>query len=44
MEKIISKLRNNRRNGKIGLSCISDGTGLYYCQQNVASPSSKRRV
>jgi len=46
VEKIISKLRNNRRNGKIGLSCTSvwDGTGLYYCQQIVASPSSKRFV
>ena len=46
MQKIILKLRNSRRNGNIGLSCISvwDGTGLYYCQQIVASPSSKRFV
>ena len=37
------KLSNRRRNGKIDLSCISvwDGTGLYYCQQIVACPSSK---
>jgi len=44
--KLISKLRNSRRNGKIDLSCISmwDGTGLHYCQQIVACPSSKRFV
>jgi len=46
VEKIILKLRNSRRNAKIGLSCISvwDGTGLYYWQQIVARPSSKRFV
>jgi len=40
--KFISKLRHSRRNGEIGLSCISvwDGTGLYYFQQIVACPSS----
>jgi len=43
VQKFISKLRNSRRNVKIDLSCISmwDGTGLYYCQQIVACPSSK---
>jgi len=43
VEKIISKLRNCHRSGKIDLSCISvwDGTGLYYSQQIVACPSSK---
>jgi len=46
VEKFISKLRNSRRNGKIDLSCISvwDEAGLYYCQQIVACPSSKRFV
>ena len=45
-ERFSSKLRNSRRNGKTDLSCISvwNGTGLYYCQQVVACPSSKRLV
>jgi len=43
VEIFISKLRNRRRKKKIDLSCISvcDKTGLYYCQQIVACPSSK---
>jgi len=46
VEIFISKLRNSRKRGKIDLSCISvwDGTGLYYCQQIVNRPSSKRFV
>jgi len=38
--------QNSHRSGKIDLSCISvwDGAGLYYCQQIVACPSSKRFV
>jgi len=43
VEIFISKLRNRRRKRKIDLSCIlvCDETGLYYCQQIVACPSSK---
>jgi len=44
VEKLISKLRNSRIGGKIDLSWNSmwDGTGLHYCQEIVACPSSKR--
>jgi len=41
VEKFISKQKNSHRNGKIDLSCIS-GTGLYYSQQIVTCPNSKR--
>jgi len=46
VEKLISKLRQSCRSGKIDLSCISvwNATGLYYCQQIVACSSSKRFV
>jgi len=45
-ERFCSKLRNSRRNEKIDLPCISvwGRTGLYYCQQIVACPSSKMFV